>query len=49
MLQMFVTLKAKTERIPKNIKVKENDVVITTQANGWMDYKLMVHWIVTVF
>ena len=44
MLQPFVTFKAKTEHILKKIKVKENDV-ITTQANRWMDYKLMMRWI----
>ena len=39
-----MTFKAKTERILKKIKVKEN-YVITTQAIGWMDYKLMMHLI----
>ena len=44
MLQPFVTFKAKPERILK-IKVKKNDAVIITQANGWMHYKLVMHWI----
>ena len=42
MFQPFVTFKAITERILKKIKVKENDDVITTQANGWVDYELMM-------
>ena len=42
MFKPFVTFKAITERILKKIKVKENDVIITTQANGWVDYKLMM-------
>ena len=42
MLQPFVTFKAKPERI---LKVKENDAIIITQANGWMDYKRVMHWI----
>ena len=45
MLQPFVTFKAKNERILKKIKAKESHVVITTQANEWMDHKLMMHWI----
>ena len=45
MLQPIVAFKAKTERILKKIKIKENDAVITTQANGWMVYKLVMHWI----
>ena len=39
-----VTFKGKPEHILK-IKIKKNDVVITTQANEWMDYKLLMHWI----
>ena len=40
----FVTFKRKPEHILKKIKIKKNNVVITTQANEWMDYKLMMHW-----
>lgn len=47
-LQPFVTFKGKPEHILKEIKVKKNDVVITTQANGWMNYKLMMRWICKV-
>ena len=47
MLQPFVTFKAKSERILK-IKYKENDVIITKQANAWMDYTLMMNWICKV-
>ena len=47
MLQPFVTFKAKTERILK-IKYEENDVIITKQANAWMDYTIMMNWICKV-
>lgn len=49
MLQLFVTFKAKTECILKKYKAKENNANITTQVNGWMVYKLMMHWIRKVF
>lgn len=45
MLQPFVTFKAKTERMLKKIQYNEKDVIITTQAKGWMDQKLLQKWI----
>ena len=48
MPQPFVAFKEKTEHILKKIKVKENEGVITPQANECMDYKLMMCWICKV-
>ena len=48
MPQPFVAFKEKTEHILKKIKVKENEGVITIQANECIDYKLMMRWICKV-
>ena len=48
MPQPFVAFKERTEHILKKIKVKENEGVITIQANECIDYKLMMRWICKV-
>lgn len=40
----FCDIKVKTEAILK-MTFAENDVIITTQGNGWMNCKLMIQWI----
>jgi hypothetical protein len=45
MLKPFITFKAKTDRTLKKVSFREADVVVTTQAKGWMDSQLMLKWI----
>ena len=39
------TLYFKSSRILKKITAKDSNVIITTQAQGWMDHQLMLTWI----
>ena len=45
MLQLFVTFKVKTQHISMKIKMREWDVIMTTQPKGLMDHNLMLTWI----